>query len=374
MPKRKTTEEFIRDAINVHGSFYDYSLVDYINSSTPVIIICPIHGPFKQTPNIHLKGCDCPKHFDDKRKATKFSRYGDKNYRNEEKRKATNKAKYGHENPFANSEIKNKIKNTILEKYGVEHPAQNKSIHDKMTNTNLSRYGVENPFQSPSIKEKIFNTNMERYGVKNPSQSTEIQEKIKNTCIERYGGPAPACSETVKKKIIDKWIDNYGENHPFKNKDVLSKVYQTKKNNNTFNSSKPEDELETALTAKFNKVCRNYAEDPRYPFACDFYIPERELFIEYNGFWTHQPSIGWYNQKSSKHRKLREELDVKFPDWIPMSWYTSDVKKRKAAKKHNLNYVVLWNEQDIEDWFALGCPDGHDGDGMYTWKSKEKEK
>lgn len=54
------TEDFIRKARKVHGSKYDYSKVKYINSSTKVEIICPIHGSFWQTPNGHLSGKGCP--------------------------------------------------------------------------------------------------------------------------------------------------------------------------------------------------------------------------------------------------------------------------------------------------------------------------
>lgn len=58
---RKTTEQFIADAIVVHGNKYDYSKVDYVNNSTKVCIICPEHGEFWQTPNAHLRGDNCPK-------------------------------------------------------------------------------------------------------------------------------------------------------------------------------------------------------------------------------------------------------------------------------------------------------------------------
>lgn len=57
--KNKTTEEFIEQAKAIHGDRYDYSKVDYINNHTNVIIICPIHGEFKQLPTNHLKGEGC---------------------------------------------------------------------------------------------------------------------------------------------------------------------------------------------------------------------------------------------------------------------------------------------------------------------------
>ena len=61
MPLRKTTEEFIKDAISVHGDRYDYSKVNYINNRTKVVIICPEHGEFLQTPHDHLNNNKCPK-------------------------------------------------------------------------------------------------------------------------------------------------------------------------------------------------------------------------------------------------------------------------------------------------------------------------
>ena len=57
---RRTTESFIENAIKIHGDKYDYSKVNYVNASTKVCIICPIHGEFWQTPDKHLslkQGC-----------------------------------------------------------------------------------------------------------------------------------------------------------------------------------------------------------------------------------------------------------------------------------------------------------------------------
>jgi hypothetical protein len=53
------TEYFIEKAKKIHGDKYDYSKVIYVDSITPVIIICPIHGEFLQKPNVHLKGHGC---------------------------------------------------------------------------------------------------------------------------------------------------------------------------------------------------------------------------------------------------------------------------------------------------------------------------
>lgn len=61
MAKKLTTEEFIEKAICVHGYRFDYSLSYYIRSVDKIKIICKEHGEFEQTPNSHLSGSICGK-------------------------------------------------------------------------------------------------------------------------------------------------------------------------------------------------------------------------------------------------------------------------------------------------------------------------
>jgi hypothetical protein len=60
MGKKVTKEEFVERSIKKHGDWYDYSKVVYVNNMTKVCIICPIHGEFWQTPGKHLRGQGCP--------------------------------------------------------------------------------------------------------------------------------------------------------------------------------------------------------------------------------------------------------------------------------------------------------------------------
>ena len=55
-----TKEDFIRKAIEKHGSKYDYSLVEYTKSNVKVKIKCnKCGGVFEQTPAMHLSGNGC---------------------------------------------------------------------------------------------------------------------------------------------------------------------------------------------------------------------------------------------------------------------------------------------------------------------------
>lgn len=59
MPVFSTTEEFIKKARTIHGDRFIYDKVKYISTNTKIIIICKKHGEFLQTPNSHLQGKGC---------------------------------------------------------------------------------------------------------------------------------------------------------------------------------------------------------------------------------------------------------------------------------------------------------------------------
>lgn len=64
--KKLTTEEFIIRAKEIHGDKYDYSQSVYTTKKAKLTIICPIHGSFEQSPDGHLRGQGCPKCKSDK--------------------------------------------------------------------------------------------------------------------------------------------------------------------------------------------------------------------------------------------------------------------------------------------------------------------
>ena len=59
--KFKKQKDVIKKFKEVHGDKYDYKEVNYIKNLKKVIINCPKHGKFLQTPSNHLLGSGCPK-------------------------------------------------------------------------------------------------------------------------------------------------------------------------------------------------------------------------------------------------------------------------------------------------------------------------
>jgi len=59
MKRRLTTPDFIKRAMVVHGTTYDYRSVEYVKTDLKVKIGCSKHGIFEQTPENHLQGQGC---------------------------------------------------------------------------------------------------------------------------------------------------------------------------------------------------------------------------------------------------------------------------------------------------------------------------
>ena len=73
-----STAEWISKADAVHSRTYIYSKVDYSRKDGKVIIICKLHGEFKQRAGSHIKGAGCPACGVRKRTRSKIVRVGDR--------------------------------------------------------------------------------------------------------------------------------------------------------------------------------------------------------------------------------------------------------------------------------------------------------
>lgn len=182
-------------------------------------------------------------------------------------------------------------------------------------------------------REKFKETCLKKYGVINAGGSEQSLQNIKKTCLERYG------------------VENYSKSEEYKkNKDsIMLKLMITKKNNHTFNTSKPEEDLYAYIKEKFPLVKRQYKDKERYPYFCDFYIPELDIFLELNATWTHnnhsfnsdskidQNILNDWKNKSKEHPFYLGAIDT---------WTVRDVNKRNIAKENKLNFKEVWSLEE----------------------------
>lgn len=272
-------------------------------------------------------------------KRTKLERYGDEHYTNLEKTKQTKLERYGDEY-YTNPE---KIKQTCLEKYGVDNILNSKEIQDKIHNI-LSEKFNGNTFNIDKCKE----TWIEKYNVDNPWKSDIVKEHIKNTNLQRYGKTSWSATDEGRKRISEIGLD----------KEIQNKKYNTFKKNNSFNISKPENVCYELLLNKFNNVIRQYKSD-KYPYCCDFYIPDLDLYIEYNGSQYHhghpfnENNINDINElnrlKECEVEKLKYKSKTQY-SLIIKTWTVSDVNKRKTAFENKLNFHEFYTIDELKAW------------------------
>lgn len=169
--------------------------------------------------------------------------------------------------------------------------------------------------------------------------------KIRETQTEMYGGVGLANPEALQKSLATK-------------NDIFVKELQISDEINNYDNlldkkliSQFELYIYKKLVSKFgvDDVKMHYGRfpfDARYPYDCDFYIKSQDLFIEMNGYYSHNNL--WFDEKNPDHLKC-------YTEWASSSslslnkaaknWRYYDIEKRNMAKKNNLNYLVFWDGQ-----------------------------
>lgn len=212
--------------------------------------------------------------------------------------------------------------------------------------------------------EKIKSTKEERYGDKNYNNINKQREtryaknngkwhaddfvtKNRETCLKNNGYE---CS-----------LSHNGIRHTFNIDEIRDKAAKTMKKNKTYKKSKTEDCAYNMLCAKFGteNIIRQY-KTPQYPFNCDFYISILDLYIEFQGSWTHgyQP----YDESCETCIKLLEKWKAKsienqhkhkkhdFYKTAIYVWTQLDVKKRTIVKDNQLNFKEFFTLDKLDEW------------------------
>lgn len=302
------------------------------------------------------------------------------------KTRATNLRRYGYTNankrPFMRKHMSQvmkkkapmiaaKSRKTCLGKYGVEYygqtaearKAQSERMHGnldvflaKTRATMQKRYGVNYSWESAALRNKAYSTMQKRYGTSCYCQSDEykerldsIMDKVRNTNMMRYGVPVYTQSDEYKQNV-----------------DVIqSRIIATKRQNGVLNTSAVEKHVKG-----FDDFESQYNNDSRYPYLCDFYDKERDLFIEVNASWTH--GYHWYDVEKDvavcTKWKAKSEDSTYYANALEV-FTKRDVEKRETARVNSLNYVTLWDSDgmDADLWFAMGMPLGKDWVHEYSW-------
>ena len=288
---RKTTEQFIEKANKIHNNKYDYSKANYINAKTKVCIICPVHGEFWQTPDHHLNkkaGCsECAK-LSRAKKQTKtieqFIKDADLVHNN----------KYDYSLvDYKNSDTKIKI---ICPIHGVFEQAPNS--HLSGCGCPECKGGVKLTTEQFIEKAKTIHGDKYDYDL---TKYINAKNNVKIIC-PKHGLFEQNAHNHLMGQGCPKCKSSHGE---IKIRNYL------KENNILFEEQKTFEDCKDINLLPF-----------------DFYLPEKNLLIEYQG------EQHYFNSFKVEHYKW---LKYKHHDWL----------KRRFARNNNIKLLTVSYKEDI---------------------------
>ena len=277
---------------------------------------------------------------------------------NEEYRKQmSEKAKVANAKP----EVRQKISQSVKKAF------ENPEVRLKMSNS------VKQALSSPETKAKLSMAQKalwqnEKYRKKmskvikksydeNPEIKAKISASISKTLLEKWKDETWRNNRIAKmhSEYYSEALSNGIKNHYLdeeKKKATLNKSYMTKKQNNTFNVSQPEQCIKELLEQKFNKVYYQYKSE-LYPFNCDFYVEDLNLYIECHFNWTHGSRS--YNENEQccieqlNNWKEKAKTSKYYQNAI-YTWTDLDVRKRQCAISNKLNWIAFYDWHEFEQW------------------------
>ena len=205
---------------------------------------------------------------------------------------------------------------------------------------------IANKTRSPESKAKKVKLWREALARETPEQrALRIKHISEGTKCAMQNLPEEKKAE-MQRKRSEKWQSKSKEEQMA----WAQKVIETKRKNNTFNVSEPEKKIKQLLESKFSDIKYQYKSE-KYPFMCDFYIPELDLYIEYQGHWSHNKKPFEGTAEDLIKVNKWKSRNTKFYKAAINTWTIRDPLKRETAKKNNLNWLEFFNIQQFMNWF-----------------------
>lgn len=305
---KSNSEEFINKANNIHKNSYDYCLVKYIKNTIKIKIKCLIHGEFDQTPKNHLKGSGCKKCGKNKsinsRKLTTTAFIL--------KAKKFHNDKYDYSNIIING-VRNKIRiicpihgefNQQAEKHLYGHGCKRCTIINNIHFTKMSN----DEFIS---KSKETHGNIYNYDTSKYNGSKELIEifckkhgKFQQSAGSHMAGSGcPHCSQSHGEKEISKILNLLNINF---------------------------------VSQKKFKECLNEKTGRALKF--DFYIPSKNLLIEYDGEQHFKPIDFFGGIKEFENRKFLDKIKTNYANYNGLK-----LLRIPFYEKNNISNIIQHN-------------------------------
>jgi hypothetical protein len=211
--------------------------------------------------------------------------------------------------------FKIKIHTTLNEKYGVSNISQIKDVKTKKANKCLDQYGVDNFFKRNDFKKIKNEGYIKRYGVDCSDWKSQCSREVWNRKTEDER---------------QEWLSN----------SILSDSACLKVRTG-YKESKAENKISDLLCLLEIQHTRQYpikykVDNKLKRYFYDFYIPEINLIIEYNGdYWHANPEI----YKSNDLIKYPGREQLASDRWL------KDKHKENIAIENKHNIITIWESE-----------------------------
>lgn len=306
MKIKKTTEQFIEDARKVHGNKYDYSKVEYKSNKIKVCIICPKHGEFWQTPSNHLTGYGCKKCGTEK--ASSKQRNTIINF--------TKKAKQVHGDKYDYSKVNYVNNHTKICIICPEHGEFEQTPSGHLCGNGCPKCAELKKFGPKKTQFEVINKCKKLYPEYDFSKTVYKGEAYPFSFICPVHGKvtiSQAQSMLLKHSGCPKCAKSRGEKEIelFLNKNNIKFI----------------DQFPFNIDTKINKSGIGYV---------DFYLPEQNIFIEYNGKQHYVPVKQFGGEIEFKRQIERDNFLLEY------------------CKSNNIKLIVIsYKEKNIENYLTL---------------------
>lgn len=365
--QKYTKDEFIKSVKDKFQNKYDYSKVLYVNSQTKVEIVCPIHGPFKMKPNSHFNGQGCPKC--GRIKATLNIRLDYLEFIS--RARTIHSKKYNYiESSYTDYTTKMDIE---CDTHGIfsQKPHSHISMKTGCPECGIIKAAENNKITASEFVSRFRRVHGDVYDYF-PDTIIGATEKMKINCckhgefyqtptIHQKGGGCSSCAyeklgsvrKISLKEFLEKSIEIHGKKYNYSNviwENQHSKIKIECKKHGLFiqtprnhvrgsgcpncNASRGEAAIRLVLEeigVEFNQQQIFIGLRDKKNLKCDFYLPEFNLVIEYNGIQHYKSMQLWGGDVAFEQGRRRDRI------------------KEEFCKNNSIGFEVIKYDEDIKD-------------------------
>lgn len=375
--QRISKSEWVKKMKKTHGSKYDYSKAKFVNNTTEVEIICPDHGSFAMKPNNHQQGQGCKECGILKRNQNLVLEY----------RKFIKRATKVHGHKYIYDEKSYDNYTTKMRIFCSEHgwfeqtPHSHISMKAGCKECGYVKMSLANKMKWEDVLDLFYQTHGDKYDY-SQANYIDVSKKIKIICPEHgsfpqkpyshyQGSKCKYCSieeNADKLKIdFDEFISRARERHgdlyeySFVNyKDIFTPVTINCNKHGLFEqnprdhyrgsgcpkclSSKGEKKIRSILKGKrikFKEQKRFKELEHKMPLRCDFFLPDHNTVIEYNGIQHYEPIEVFGGIKGLENNQLRDTIKYDYLESksINLIIVKYDVKDLESYLLDSLNSI-----------------------------------